>query len=590
MQSVMTSVISRVVLALVTLHFVCATVVSQVTAESEQERRAIKHLLAGEYASAARIFEEMSQSEPASPRIHLWNLYRGTARYNLEQFPEATALFLKVLQSRSDNDLVSRAHLFLGSIAYRTGDESNALHRYIQAWVTGSGGIAATALQSIEKLMADGSTVELQIADIVGIADSDKRCQLVTRLVTAAQAAKQVDVAERLSGLCDKTVATKKPPKSTAGEMTVALLLPLTGELSEYGRELLQGVQVAARATTSGRRRINLDIVDTQGDPAEAAQQLRQIAESDAVAVIGPLTSEEASASSAMASSLSIPVIVPAASQSNFVGLAPTVYQLSPSAMYQGSRMGMYARNNLRADTALVIALNTPDHRRIAAAFSDKFVADGGVTLATQYIYPRDKDFGAAIRDIKRLCGVREADSLAYIDAAGDTLSNDAIPVELDCIFISAQPEQLRLLLPQLHFYNVHGRMLGTDSWSSKEVLGLDRDIIDGAVFPSSSMSGVGNPAFEAFRLAYKDQFGSEPTHLSALGYDACNLIAESATNPTRKSIAERLAVVSSYKGASGFVTFSQERRNNELPVYEIQAGKPKEKSVRFTTDDSDSR
>jgi branched-chain amino acid transport system substrate-binding protein len=584
----MTSVISRVILTLVTLHFVSAAIVAQVPAELPAETRALKHLTAGEYATAARLFEEMSQTEPSSPRIHHWNLYRGTARYHLDQFPEATALFLKVLQSRSDNDLVSRAHLFLGNIAYRTGDEGNALHRYILAWVSGNNGIARTALQSIEKLLADGSTVDLQIGDIVGISDSAKRCQLITRLVKAATAAKQIDIVERLNGLCDKTVAPKKPPKAVAGEIKVALLLPLTGELSDYGREVLQGVQIASRTITPGKRRINLDIVDTQGDPAEAAKQLRQISQSDAVAVIGPLTTEEASAASAMASSLSIPVIVPAASQSDFVGLSENVYQLSPSAIYQGTKMGMYARNHLHADTALVIALNSPDYRRVAAAFSDHFASDGGVALAMQYIYPRDKDFGESIRDIKRLCGVREHDSLVYLDAAGDTLSSDAIPIELDCIFIAADPEQLRLLLPQLNFYNVHGRLLGTDSWNSKEVLGLDRDIIDGAVFPSSSITDGANSAFEQFRLTYKDQFGIEPTHLAALGFDACNLIAESSASPTRKGIAEKLIAVSSYKGASGLVTFSQERRNSELPVFEILSGKPKEKSLRFTADDSD--
>ncbi|MEK7775512.1 MAG: penicillin-binding protein activator [Candidatus Zixiibacteriota bacterium] len=585
----MTGVISRTICALVALHLVGATVLSQTSTESPQEVRAIAHLSAGEYASAARAFEELAQSNPSSPRIHHWNLYRGIARYHLEQFPEATALFLKVLQSRSDNDLVSRAHLYLGNIAYRTGDETNALHRYIQAWVTGDGAIATTAMESMDEMLLGGITVELQIEDIVGIADSDKRCQLVARLVKAASVAKQSDVIERLSGLCDKTVATRKPiSKPASGEATIALLLPLTGELSGYGQEVLQGVQTAARSTSAGRRRLNLDIIDTQGDPAEAARQLRQISESDAVAVIGPLTSEEASAASAMAVSLSIPLIVPAASQSDFVSLSEHVYQLSPGATWQGKKMGMYARNDLRADTALVIALNSADHRRVADAFAEQFRSDGGTVLAVQYIHPRDKDFGAAIRDIKRLCGIREADSLAYIDAAGDTLSSDAIPLQLDCIFISAQPEQLRLLLPQLNFYNVHGRLLGTDSWSSKEVLGLDPDIIEGAVFPSSSTANAGNPAFEQFRLTYKDQFGVEPTRLAALGFDACNLIAASGANLSRKEITDKLAATSGYKGASGLITLSYQRRNSELPVFEIQSGKPKEKTVRLTADDSD--
>jgi len=586
----MTGVISRAICALVILHLVVATVLSQTGTDSSEEARAIAHLSAGEYASATRAFEQLAQDNPSSPRIHHWNLYRGIARYNLEQFPEATALFLKVLQSRSDNDLVARAHLYLGNIAYRTRDESSALHRYIQALATGDAVVAATAMESMDAMLSDGIYVELQIDDIIGIADSDKRCQLVARLVKAASVAKQNDVIERLSGLCDKTVATRKPTgKPASSEATIAVLLPLTGELSGYGQEVLQGVQTASRSTSAGRRRINLEIVDTKGDPAEAARQLRQISESDAVAVIGPLTSEEASAASAMAASLSVPLIVPAASQSDFVSLSERVYQLSPGATLQGKKIGMYARNDLRADTALVIALNSSDHRRVADAFTEQFGSDGGIVLAVQYIHPRDRDFGAAIRDIKRLCGIREADSLAYIDAAGDTLSSDAIPLQLDCIFISAEPEQLRLLLPQLNFYNIHGRLLGTDSWNSKEVLGLDPDIIEGAVFPSSSTASAGNPAFEQFRLTYKDQFGVEPTRLAALGYDACNMIAGSGSTLSRKEIADKLAATSGYKGASGLITLSHQRRNSELPVFEIQSGKPKEKTARLTADDSDS-
>jgi ABC-type branched-subunit amino acid transport system substrate-binding protein len=141
-------------------------------------------------------------------------------------------------------------------------------------------------------------------------------------------------------------------------------------------------------------------------------------------------------------------------------------------------------------------------------------------------------------------------------------------------------------LLPQLHFYNVHGQLLGTDAWGSKEVLGLDPDIVNGAVFASALLAGSDNPAYQRFRLAYKDLFDAEPTHLSALGYDACNLVMGSAQKLTRSAVAETLSSLTGYRGASGRVDLTQDRSNSELPIFEIQSGQTREKNPTLVSDE----
>ena len=207
-------------------------------------------------------------------------------------------------------------------------------------------------------------------------------------------------------------------------------------------------------------------------------------------------------------------------------------------------------------------------------AFAEHFRKMGGTVVATEYYRSRDTDFGAYIRDIKSILIGQHDDSTYFINANGDTLDLDIIPTTVDCLFLPGDSRQLRQLLPQINFYNLNGQYLGSDGWGDDAVYKLGDNITKGAVFSSPFLEGRQSDQYLKLAVAYDSRYGSRPSRLSALGYDAVTLVtmAAGAGATGRDEILNRLAAVSEYEGASGRVSFGEHRENTEMPLYRIES------------------
>ena len=166
-------------------------------------------------------------------------------------------------------------------------------------------------------------------------------------------------------------------------------------------------------------------------------------------------------------------------------------------------------------------------------------------------------------------------ESAVYLDAKGDTVEAEAVIAQVDCIFLPGPVEQLRLLVPQMRFYNLLGAYLGSDSWGSDEMYALGDDVTRGALFASPFIQKGSDPG--TFRRDYTARYGTEPTRLASLGYDAAKLLmtALAKNPPSRVDWITDIASTGKFEGAAGRITFGEFRENIELPLYKIQAGKP---------------
>jgi len=78
------------------------------------------------------------------------------------------------------------------------------------------------------------------------------------------------------------------------GTLDIAVVLPLSGDLQAFGEDIYNGAVIAAEfyRLESGNK-VNFTTYDTKGDPVNAAQIIRNLANSPVDIVLGPLTSEE---------------------------------------------------------------------------------------------------------------------------------------------------------------------------------------------------------------------------------------------------------------------------------------------------------
>ena len=173
--------------------------------------------------------------------------------------------------------------------------------------------------------------------------------------------------------------------------------------------------------------------------------------------------------------------------------------------------------------------------------------------------------------------GDLNGNSTFFIDEHGDTLDFDALPVYIDCLFLPGSAKQLRLLLPQINFYNLNAVLLGSDGWGDESVYRLGESVTKRAVFPSPFLEGELSEENLRFAAAYDARYGTQPRRLARLGYDAIRLAtsAISEGGNTREQMTERLALTSEYNGAAGRVTFGPSRENVAMPLYQLQGETP---------------
>ena len=110
-------------------------------------------------------------------------------------------------------------------------------------------------------------------------------------------------------------------------------------------------------------------------------------------------------------------------------------------------------------------------------------------------------------------------------------------------------------------------QLLGTGVWNDSRVLRLPQ--LQGAWFAAPDNSG-----FNALAQRYKTEFGSEPTRLATLSYDAVTLAAALARNDVPDRFSQgAITSVSGFNGVDGVFRFRADGTNERgLAVMEIDS------------------
>ncbi|MDH3891610.1 MAG: penicillin-binding protein activator [candidate division Zixibacteria bacterium] len=550
----------------------------EVVAEYTKGRRLMRE---SDYFGASKVFQQLEGRFPDSKNLDLFVLHRSKCDFYLGEFAKAAAGFSFFLNRFAGSAETPYAHFFLANCQYRQGQGAEAVQNYLDAYrLSQDNRLDDLVRRSIEAALANASAVTLDPTFLENIPEH-KRCPIVRSTAPYLAQSSNRAAAERLLTACgeqmdryQRRVQNSSPSNET---LSIPMMLPFSGELSGYGQEIYNGAVIAAeRFRRESGLLIELVPHDTKGDPMEAARLAAELSQDRSIpAAIGPLTSDAAAVTSATLACRELPLVIPAATQAGLARLSKNTFQLSPNIELQGLIMAQYAVDSLKADSAVIVTSTAADHLRMSRAFARRFETLGGEVVAVEYYRSRDKDFGPYLRDVKAMLWDRHPDSIFFTNEYGDTLDPDGIPVQIDCLYLPGSPQQLRQLLPQIHFYKIEGAYLGSDGWADDAILRLGDDVTRGAVLPSPFLSAFNSEEYTQFAAAYDTRYGMQPPRLAALGYDALRLIsltiAESAGD--RDKLVKRLAATRDFVGASGRITWSDQRENTNMPLYRISSG-----------------
>ncbi len=344
----------------------------------------------------------------------------------------------------------------------------------------------------------------------------------------------------------------KKPVK-------IGVVIPLSQELSSYGKMCLNGIKLAAKVINEKGgikgRKVELIVEDNRGEKETSLSAIEKFNQEAVVAVIGPLTTRNAMWVGEYADNENLPVIAPTATGIEATREREWVWRVAFTDPFQGITLAKFISKELKMrSVCIIINPHDPYSTGLCESFENEFKAQGGKV------------------SFKATFGV------------GDTLFDKQLKVigkqDPDGIFVPAFYPEAGLIIRQARDMGFTQPFIGGDGWDSPELSKIIGDRKGINYYSTHFFYNYGGSEVQELLHRYRTEFEEDPQTFSALGYDALMVVKkcfEQAGGVTRDEFKNNIKKVS-YLGATGNIDFTQARDpRRSLMILKFEPGNPTE-------------
>lgn len=337
--------------------------------------------------------------------------------------------------------------------------------------------------------------------------------------------------------------------KSGAPSVKIGLNTELTGEMPAVGASSQNAAKLfvdqlnAAGGVKVADKTIPIELIvgdnGAKADQAAAVAQ-RLITQDEVLAMIGPDASVCAIPAADIAEAARCAMISPWSTNPKTT-LDPNsgkpkeyVFRACFIDTFQAGVLAKFVLNNLKAKTAAVLydsSSEAPNGQ--ATLFKETFEKNGGQIVGFETYTTGDKDFSAQLTKIKA--------------------------TNPDVIFLPAYYNDVPLIAQQARSLGITAQFVGSDAWSSPELIKLGGTAIEGSFFCNHYSTEIATPVAQKFMADYKAKYGQDPDDVAALTYDAFGLLVQAITDAgklDRQAIRDALAKIPKYDGITGTMQF----------------------------------
>ena len=525
---------------------------------------------------AQKTYQKLVAQFPASGLVAQAYLELGISYYRTQVFAPGTAALRQTIAHATSPSQLAPAHYYLGLIAIAQQRFAEAIDSLLKSAGAGAGvdhtekakarinrlvheELPAPVLEQLRgqyPTVYPGDEILLRLAQLSRIAGRymDEMAALQHFTTTFATHPQQPEALERIRELQASLVTDRTK---------IGVLLPLSGEVGQYGERALRGIELALSAIRErhpGMMALSLVVRDSQQVGVTPQEMLRSMVnEAHVICVVGPLLSQEALDLAPIADALQVPLVSPYAPDGDFPALSTYTFRNSMTDGQQARMLAEYAVNTRALRRFAVLYPDEP----YGVAFKDRFVEHvvqlGGEVAAVVPYPPDANDFSPQIR---RLGGIDDT-ALRDIRVGLERLTADPRdsrlrPPLFDAIFIPGYYDKVGLIAPALAFYNITGvQLLGTDGWNRPEIVEIGERFVEGAVFVDGFFSASTAPLIQEFVGRYRQRYLEMPDLFAAQAYDAMWMIAQTLLEgaETRFQVRDQLLRIQNLAGVSGMIT-----------------------------------
>ncbi len=330
----------------------------------------------------------------------------------------------------------------------------------------------------------------------------------------------------------------------------------LTGSEATFGQSTSNGIKLALNElnATGGINGKQVELVeyDTKGQANEAGAVVTRLVTADKVSVvIGEVASSLSLAGAPVCQTNGVPMISPSSTNPRVTKVGNMIFRVCFIDEFQGYVAAKFAVETKKAKRVAVLQDQASAYSVGLADFFGTYMKELGGEVTTRQSYNAgDQDFTS------RLTAIRATNpDMIYVPGYYTDVANIAI-----------QARKLGIEVP----------LLGGDGWDSSKLTEIGGKAIEGSFF--TNHAAPDEPKMAEFAQKYKDEYGSEPDALAALGYDAAN-VAFDAMKRAKSLGGEdvRAALVDTkYEGVTGVIAFDANRDTIKAAVVvELKGGKP---------------
>ncbi len=364
----------------------------------------------------------------------------------------------------------------------------------------------------------------------------------------------------------------KQPPVSDKAPAVIKIGLnaEVTGELSAVGTSsrnaaqmLVDEVLAAGGLEVAGQKHpVSLIVGDNGGKPDQAASTAqRLISQNEILAMVGPNSSACAIPASAIAESIGVTMISPWSTNPKTTLDATTgkpkafVFRGCFTDLFQGRVLAKFTADTLKAKRAAVLYDGSSEAPKgQATLFKEAFEKAGGQVVAFETYSTGDKDFSAQLTKIRA-----------------------ANP---DAFFIPAYYNDVPLIAQQARRLGITAPFVGSDAWSTPELVKLGGADVEGAYFCNHYSAQAATPVAQKFVADYTAKYGQAPDDVAALTYDSLGILlsaVKASGKIDRKAVRDSLLAVPAHDGVTGALRFTPEGAGDPVKsavILQIKDGK----------------
>lgn len=352
-------------------------------------------------------------------------------------------------------------------------------------------------------------------------------------------------------------------PAASAASITIGGNYELSGEAAAYGQAMVEGLELAveeinAQGGLVDGQEVEFVVYDNQSDVTESASVAQRLVSEGVNGIVGPALTGTAQAQIPIITEAGIVNVLPAATGDGLTldndgNVLDYLFRVCFENAFQGRLGAKFSRENLGAETAVILVDNGADYSRgLADNFKDEFTSRGGSVVSEQAFSTGDTDFSAILSSL--------------------------MAMDFDVIYLPAYYTEAGMIIKQAREMGIEAPIVGADGFSSEVLVELSGPEAASSIYYTDHFSPDSDePVVVEFMEAFSSKFDKQASTFNALGYDAAVLIfdaIERAGSTDPQAIQEAIVATEAFEGVTG--TFAMDEFHNPVKsavMIQLEAG-----------------